>query len=202
MNKDRWLALMSALNFAPSLDCYDELVSAYAEKHRFYHTNKHIEAMLHHFDAVKNLAEHPAELELAIWFHDAVYKAFSKTNELDSAVWAKEFALSNGYDQEGAKRLFNLVMATQHNGEVQGSDQKLIVDIDLSILGATAKIYDEFEKNVRKEYKWVPMFIYRRKRKALLQSFLNAPSIYHLPYFKDKYENAARLNISRAIEQL
>lgn len=202
MNKDRWLALMSALNFAPSLDCYDELVSAYAEKHRFYHTNKHIEAMLHHFDAVKNLAEHPAELELAIWFHDAIYKVFSKTNEFDSAVWAKEFALSNGYGHEGAERIFNLVMATQHNEEVQSSDQKLIVDIDLSILGASVETYDEFEKNVRKEYKWVPMFIYRRKRKALLQSFLNAPSIYHLPYFKDKYENAAKNNINRAIKQL
>ena len=91
--------------------------------------------MLHHFDAVKNLAEHPAELELAIWFHDAIYKVFSKTNEFDSAVWAKEFALSNGYGHEGAERIFNLVMATQHNEEVQSSDQKLIVDIDLSILG-------------------------------------------------------------------
>ena len=65
MNKDRWEALMRALEFNASFDCYDALYAAYSEKHRSYHTVKHIEAMLAHFDAVKDLAERPAELELA-----------------------------------------------------------------------------------------------------------------------------------------
>ena len=202
MNKDRWKALMNALGFEPSMACYESLCAAYTEKHRFYHTDKHIDAMLGHFDAVAHLAERPTELELAIWFHDAIYKALSKTNELDSAVWAKEFALSNGYDQEGADRVYDLIMATLHNGVVKGGDQKLIVDIDLTILGAPNNVYDEFEQNVRKEYKRVPSFIYRRKRKELLKSFLNNDSIYHLDYFKNKYESVARDNINRAIERL
>lgn len=67
MNKIRWEALMSALEFKASFDCYDALYAAYSENHRFYHTVKHIEAMLRHYDAVKDLAERPAELELAIW---------------------------------------------------------------------------------------------------------------------------------------
>ena len=202
MNLDRWKALMNALGFEPSIDCYDSLCAAYTEKLRFYHTDKHIDAMLEHLDAVAHLAVRPAELELAIWFHDAIYKAFSKTNELDSAVWAKEFALSNGYDQEGADRVYDLIMATLHNGEVKDDDQKLIVDIDLTILGAPKNVYDDFERNVRREYKRVPSFIYRRKRKELLKSFLNNNSIYHLDFFKDKYETVARNNINRAIENL
>ncbi len=202
MNKDRWVVLMSVLEFKASFDCYDALYVAYSEKHRFYHTVKHIEAMLGHYDAVADLAARPAELELAIWFHDAIYKPFSKRNELDSAEWAKEFSLSNGYDLEGAERVHSLIMATLHNGEAQDKDQELIVDIDLTILGAPPEVYDEFERNVRKEYKMVPSFIYRKKRKEILKSFLNNSSIYNLDYFKDKYENIARYNINRAIKML
>ena len=193
---------MSALEFKASFDCYDTLYAAYSETHRFYHTVKHIQAMLGHYDVVKDLAERPGELELAIWFNDAIYKVFSKSNELDSAEWAKEFSLSNGYDLEGAERVHGLIMATLHNGMVQDKDQKLIVDIDLTILGASPEVYDEFERNVRKEYKMVPTFIYRKKRKELLKSFLNNASIYNLDYFKEKYESVARHNIKRAIEML
>ena len=195
---------MSAMNFNESHGCYEALHTAYSEKHRFYHTVNHIDAMLQHFDAVKDIAEKPAELELAIWFHDGVYKALSKSNEFDSAVWAKDFCLSCGYDVAGAERVFSLIMTTLHNGETQlnGVDQQLIVDFDLTILGASPDVYDEYERNIRKEYRMVPSFIYRKKRKELLRSFLNDDSLYCLDYFKDKFEVTARQNISRAIEML
>ncbi len=48
----------------------------------------------------------------------------------------------------------------------------------------------------------VPSFIYRKKRKELLKSFLQKDSIYSFDYFKLKYENIARLNIDRAIQAL
>ena len=202
MKKERWLALMNALQFETSLQCHEKLCEAYSEKHRHYHTTKHIEGMLKHYDAVQDLAERPAELELAIWFHDAIYKPFSKTNEFDSAEWAKIFCLANGCDPDAAERVHKLIMATLHNGDVNDNDQKLIVDIDLTILGAASEVYDEFEQNVRKEYKYVPSIIFRSKRKALLRSFLNNPNIYNLDYFQGKFESAARDNISRAIDKL
>ena len=193
---------MSAMLLEPSIDCYDALYRAYSEKHRFYHTVKHIDAMLSHFDEVIDIAENPAEVELAIWFHDAIYKPLSKTNELDSAKWAQEFLSTQGFHEKGVERVYSLIMATLHNGELKTNDEKLIVDIDLTILGSSPDVYDEFERNVRKEYKFVPSFIYRKKRKALLESFLANASIYNLGYFKDKYEKAARENISRTIKLL
>lgn len=202
MTKDRWEALMKAMGLEPSIDCFEELCKAYSEKHRFYHTAEHIEAMLRHFDAVSDIATRPTELELAIWFHDAIYKSLSKTNELDSAKWAREFLATKKYDEEGIERTFKLVMATLHDGEVENNDEKIIVDIDLTILGTSPEIYDEFERNVRKEYKIVPSIIYRKKRKELLKTFLRKASIYNLDYFKDRYEKAARENITRSIENL
>lgn len=186
----------------PSIECFEKLYQAYSEKHRFYHTAQHIEAMLDHLDSTVALSEHPHELELAIWFHDAIYKPFSSTNELDSAKWAKEFLTDNQYSSDGTERVYNLIMATQHNVEVNSVDEQLIVDIDLTILGASATVYDQFEQNIRKEYKLVPSIIYRKKRKELLKSFLSKQSIYNLDYFKEKYEKAARINIKRVIEVL
>lgn len=202
MNKERWQKLMQALGLPPSLDCFKELYSAYSEKHRYYHTTKHIDAMLRHLDTFAHLAERRDEVELAIWFHDAIYKPFSSSNEVDSADWAKEFLLANDYDKDGIQRVHDLIMATLHNGEVSNRDQKLLVDIDLSILGTSAEVYDQFERHVRQEYKLVPSFVYHKKRKQILQSFLARVSIYNLDEFSNQYEQTARENIQRAINNL
>ncbi|XOB90885.1 hypothetical protein ACMC9M_11080 [Pseudomonadota bacterium 24LQ007] len=202
MNQTRWQTLMSALGLPPSEECYHALRAAYSAKHRFYHTVDHIDAMLTHFDGVKEIAEKPEELELAIWFHDAVYKPLSKTNELDSANWAQAFLTAHSYGKADIERVHNLIMATMHNGNVKTPDEHLIVDIDLAILGAPPEVYDQFERNVRKEYRLVPGFIYRKKRKELLRSFLSSGSIYCLELFNERYEDQAKQNLHRAISTL
>lgn len=202
MNPKRWNSLIKSLQLPESSECFERLYQAYCEKHRHYHTIQHIDAMLEHFDQVRTMAEFPSEVEIAIWFHDAIYKPLSKSNEADSAQWAQDFLRSSGYDEQGIQRIYKMIMATAHNGKLKNSDDKLIVDIDLTILGTSPEIYNQFEINVRKEYRIVPSFLYRRKRKELLISFLNQPSIYHLEYFKDKYESSARRNLQLAIERL
>lgn len=202
MTKARWLALMTSLGLKPSLECFETLLQSYAENHRFYHTSQHIAAMLKHFDAVKLLAERPAELELAIWFHDVIYKPLSKNNELNSAIWLERFLRGQNYELEAIERVFNLVMATEHKRLLETNDQKLIVDLDLTILGAEPNVYKEFEVNIRKEYKSVPYFIYKRKRRAVLEAFVNRQSIYSFDFFKSRFEESARENIRIALNDL
>lgn len=59
MDERRWIALMDALGIEHSKSYFDALVTAYTEPHRFYHTVRHIDAMLQHFDHVKGLADNP-----------------------------------------------------------------------------------------------------------------------------------------------
>ena len=158
--------------------------------------------MLRRFDNVEDLADKPQEVELAIWFHDTIYNPLSSSNEIDSAEWAKDFLISSGGDATVAQRVYELIMATKHDGKVVEDDHKLIVDIDLTILGANESVYDEFEANVRKEYKLIPSFIFRRKRKEILKSFLTEKNIYQLDYFAEKFEAQAKENINRAISKL
>ena len=202
MDLKRWLNLMNSFGINSNENVYDSLVKAYSEKHRFYHNAQHIDAVLSHLDKVTNLAENLSEIELALWFHDAVYKPFSKDNELKSAGWSSEFLLSEGVDPEVIKSVHKLIIATIHSASLNCIDEQLIVDIDLTILGSSSLVYDEYEKNIRKEYKWVPKPIYRKKRKELLASFLDCEKIYQTDYFQGKFEKQARLNIKNALIQL
>ena len=93
-------------------------------------------------------------------------------------------------------------MATEHNAIPRMNDEQLIVDIDLSILGCAPETYALFELWVRKEYRLVPNFIYRKKRKAILTGFLDRERIYCHQYFYQQLETSARTNIYHAIKQL
>jgi predicted metal-dependent HD superfamily phosphohydrolase len=81
-------------------------------------------------------------------------------------------------------------------------DAQWVGDIDLAILGQRESVYRQFERDVRSEYRWVRWPRYVAGRSAVLQSFLDRPSIYTTPWFKERYENAARLNLTAAIAAL
>ena len=202
MTEQRWQSVMQHLGIAQNPETYYALLDAYSEKHRRYHTGEHIEAMLKHLDRVQNLANEACEVEIALWFHDAIYQPFSATNELDSANWATEFLSSNGVPQERIDRVYQLIMATVHNTQAKDNDALLLVDIDLSILGAQQATYSQFEKDVRYEYRLVPYFLYRKERKKILASFLERDRLYHHDFFYEKLEKQARINLANAIEML
>lgn len=198
----RWTRLMRQFGLMDNQTTYAELIRAYTEKHRHYHSDTHINACLQHFDAVQCFAEYPAEVELALWFHDAIYKPMSSTNELDSANWCAKFLADNSIADEIIQRVHKLIMATCHSAELVGNDERLVVDIDLAILGAPENVYQVFEASVRNEYQWVPSFIFKNKRKEILQTFLDRHRIYHHAYFYDLLEHRARENLATAISQL
>lgn len=70
---------------------FARLTTAYSEPVRHYHTLAHITDSLYEFDRLIGLAEAPHEIEMAIWFHDAVYDPKAHDNEERSAEWAQDF---------------------------------------------------------------------------------------------------------------
>jgi predicted metal-dependent HD superfamily phosphohydrolase len=149
---------------------FSDLVVRYREPHRRYHTLQHLEECFARFDEIRALAPHPREVELAIWFHDAIYDPRRSDNEARSADWARSIA---------GERVYELVMATRHEAVPQSADAKVLVDVDLWILGAPQERFEEYEAQVREEYGWVPALAYEGKRRQLLESFAARPTIYN-----------------------
>ena len=199
----RWRGMWQQLGAArvdPTL--HKELASRYAEPHRKYHTLRHLEECFAHFDGARALAEHAPEVELGLWFHDAIYEVKRDDNEARSAAWARRSALEAGVPADACERVHALVMATRHQALAQGGDAQLLVDVDLSILGAAPQRFDEYERQIREEYTWVPAFLFRRKRAAILEEFLARPSIFSTGHFRERFEEQARANLERSLRAL
>lgn len=177
----------------------DQLLARHAEPQRHYHTLQHLRECLALFDEVRALAEHPAEVEMALWFHDAIYEVKGSGNEERSAAWAFEALVAAGVGAGPAALVRDLVLVTRHSGSPVSVDEQVLVDIDLSILGADTPRFDEYERQIRAEYSHVPGFLFRRKRKQILQSFLDRPAIYSTAVLRDRLEARARENLRRAI---
>ena len=173
-----------------------DLVRRYAEPHRAYHTMQHIEECLAEFERARHLAADPAAVELALWYHDAVYNPLASDNEERSA----KLAIEGLTDTTFARRVEDLILATKHRVEPTDPDAQLLADIDLSILGQRWERFAEYETQIRKEYAMVPEPIFKVKRAEILRSFLDRARIYSTPFFRDRLEVQARANLKRTLE--
>jgi|SRR6266850_2717862 len=199
----RWNSLwqeLGAAHFDPRL--FDQLIARYSEPHRAYHTVRHVEECLVQLEEARALAEHAPEVELALWFHDAIYDPKRQDSEERSADWAHEAALAAGVAAVSAQRVRALVMATRHKAVPQGADAQVLVDIDLAILGAAPERFDEYERQIREEYAWVPDFLFHRERRRILEDFSARPSIFSTLFFRARLERQARANLARSIAAL
>lgn len=180
----------------------DRLLAAWSEPQRRYHTLRHLSDCLALFETTMHLAERPAEIEIALWFHDAVYELKAKDNEARSADWAERALSEAGVAPDVRGRVRELIMATCHAAQPTSADARLMVDIDLSILGVDPERFDEYEVQVRQEYAWVPRPLFRRKRREILMGFLARPTIYGTPWFQERFDAAARANLQRSVARL
>ncbi len=202
MNIECWHALLNRFGIPPESETFSMLKAAYSEKHRAYHTTRHIDECLGLADEFGPLARQPEEVKLALWFHDAIYESMSSSNEERSAEWAARFMREAGLPRESIDRVRSHIQATRHVAESAEPDSQLVVDIDLAILGADRARYEEFERDVRIEYRWVPGILYRSKRAEILKSFLDRPRIYQWEPLHQRFERSARENVAWAIRAL
>lgn len=199
--EERWRALWKHLGVpAPSADTFREIVAAYGEGHRRYHTLEHVLDCLLVFDQFEHLATRPAEIEVALWFHDAVYHTERDDNEEASARWAARVLGAAGVEREAVNRIRRMILATTHHEDPPATpDEALALDIDLSILGRQPEEFAAYQERVRREYAWVPDAAYHRARADILNRFLERESIFRTPEVRAKYERAARSNLGSSL---
>jgi predicted metal-dependent HD superfamily phosphohydrolase len=200
-----WVRLLARYGVAPA-DAYpifDRLVSAHTEPHRHYHNLDHLSEMFKVAGKLADAATDPAAIQLAIWFHDAVYDPRAKDNEEQSATLAIESLRPLGIPEETLQHIAAMIRATAHAaaGDVD-SDAAVLLDADLAILSAEEKRYARYAADVRREYERVPDDAYWAGRTKVLQSFLDRPRIYRTERMHAAADAAARANLRAEIERL
>ncbi len=187
------------------------LIKNYSQKFRAYHNTGHLKELFNYFDVYKERLEHPSEVTLAIFYHDIIYSIWKKDNEEQSAVLAGEHlhrlqvsALSAeglALDEASIERIKTHILATKTHKAVH-EDTKWMVDFDLAVLGQTPDEYLAYAKNIRKEYRKIPLVLYRPGRKKVLAHFLAKQHIYATREFQNTYEEQARENLSRELASI
>ncbi|MBW4473599.1 MAG: hypothetical protein KME45_24970 [Stenomitos rutilans HA7619-LM2] len=185
-----------------SAELFAQLLEAYRQPHRAYHTVAHIEACLHQLNVAATEAERFTEVEVALWFHDAVYDLQATDNEAQSALWASQALQQSGVSAVVCDRITAMILATTHDRSPATHDGALLLDIDLSILGQAPKAFAVYEQHIRTEYHWVTEEGYRAGRSAVLERFLARSTIYYTPFFRERLEAQARWNLEQSIAAL
>jgi predicted metal-dependent HD superfamily phosphohydrolase len=200
---EHWRECFAALGLAaPPEQDFARLAGRYSEPHRAYHTLQHLEECFRAFAGVTSEAQSPGAVGIALFYHDAIYDTYARDNEEKSAELARQMLTSVGAEAALFKYVTDLILVTRHAAMPATLDQKLVVDIDLSILGAPTERFDEYEQQVRREYSWVDETIFRSVRSKILQEFLARPAIYSTTSFRDRLEDSARENLKRSIAAL
>ncbi len=169
-----------------------ELTHRYQEPHRHYHSLEHIAAMLH----AGRTFPLDDEQTMAVWFHDAIYDARSKTNEEDSAALAGDRLRTAGWPLERIQRVQGIVLDTKrHLPKTPAA--AAVLDLDLMSL---ALPWPEFARNteaIRREYAHVPDADFAAGRRAFFATMLQRERLFFTA-FGATLEAAARANLQRA----
>jgi predicted metal-dependent HD superfamily phosphohydrolase len=199
--RTRWEALARRTGIAhgDGTALLAELIAAYAQNGRHYHNLDHIAALCDLLDRHGDSVRNRDALELAIFFHDAVYEPIRSDNEAASAALARERLTGLGIAENLIAEVERMILATRHGASAAdaGSDPDLalLLDLDLSILAAERATYTAYAEAIRREYAIVPDAIYRPGRRRVLADFLARPRIYATPRLRDLWEAAARSNL-------
>ncbi|MFB9076624.1 hypothetical protein ACFFLS_25455 [Flavobacterium procerum] len=177
-----------------------DLEKAYSTKSRHYHNLTHLKEMITSFEVYRDKLENPNEVLFSIFYHDFVYSASKKDNELKSA----EFALSILPENVSLNKqlVFDAICATQLHAHNTIKDINWLIDFDLKILAKDWEDYKIYFEQIRKEYRIYPDFLYKPGRAKALKHFLENEYIFQTDEFRSLYEEKARANIEKEISIL
>ncbi|GAB5398717.1 MAG: hypothetical protein Aureis2KO_03020 [Aureisphaera sp.] len=180
-------------------DCWQELETLYSQPSRHYHNLNHVNHMINGLETFKDKVVHWDTLLFAIFYHDAVYHVKRQDNEIKSADLMEEHLGRTSFSKISMCR--QLIEATKRH-ESYDDDMRVLMDLDLAILGQDSDDYNRYAKNIRKEYSVYPGFLYRKGRRKVLKHFLEKDRIFKTDHYSKTLEGKARENLNRELQTL
>jgi predicted metal-dependent HD superfamily phosphohydrolase len=204
--RERWGLLLEWLGLPPVfLAAGERLLARYSEPGRHYHDASHILACLDALEAYPDPIDAPDEVELALWYHDAVYdpQAGPGSNELASAEYFRREFGELAAGRIATEEVAGLILATRHRPGPPGPrDAGLVADIDLAILGAPPARYRSYRDAVRREFSFLDDTQWETGRRAFIRQLLGREWLYHTRHYRRLSEDQARANLRIEFESL
>ncbi|CAM3435958.1 hypothetical protein [Flavobacterium chungbukense] len=179
---------------------WKNLEKEYSKKSRHYHNLTHLKEMIASFEVYRDEIQNPDEILFSIFYHDFVYSASKKDNELKSAEYALSVLPENS--NLNKQLIFDAICATQQHQHNSIEDINWLIDFDLKILAKDWDDYKIYFEQIRKEYRIYPDFLYKPGRAKALKHFLENEFIFQTEEFRNLYEDKARQNIEKEISIL
>ena len=107
-----WQRAWAALGQQAPDGLMQRLLAAWAEPQRHYHSQQHLHECLALLEPALDLAQHPGEVELALWFHDAIYDPTRNDNEAESARLAEDRLAAMGEPADFITEVSRLILLT------------------------------------------------------------------------------------------
>lgn len=197
--KHVWFELHQHYDFSEPQQIYNELIAAYSERQRAYHTVQHLYECLSLMEAVQYELNDPYAVALALWFHDVIYEPQALDNELKSAELFEQL-MAQDLQLDTMQKIKRWILATQKHGSTDETDLQFLLDIDLAILAATPERFIQYEQQIQQEYAWVDPEVYAIKRKEVLKHFYQSEPLYQTAYFQKNFELNVKQNLKKILE--
>ena len=182
----------------------DELITRHTEGHRHYHGLKHLlELWTWHLE--NGGTEDDFIIKYAIAYHDCVYDPKRDDNEAKSnEIWLQH-AATLGLPANMIQAVSNCILATaRHLIRAVTTEEfpdyvQWFCDLDLIPLAAAPEAFRVNGFNIRQEYSYVPEADFAKGRRAFYVTMLEAPRLYLTDALHQKYDPAARNNLTWAL---
>lgn len=184
-------------NIMPGHDAlFLDLLDRWGEEHRKYHGRTHLLAVLEALDLLAEPADPPRTVQLAAWFHDAVYRGSAGQDEEDSARLAEERLAHAGLPAADIEEVARLVRLTSdHRPDPGDDDGALLCDADLSVLGGEPEPYARYVAAVRQDYAHIGDADFAAGRAAVVRHLLKLDPLFHSERARELWLEAARRNL-------
>ncbi len=203
MLKQTFIELLSKYTDNKDLitDLWNEIEQNYSKKNRYYHSLIHLENLLQLLTEIQQLIEDYDTLLFTLFYHDLIYDSLKSDNEKQSSEVAEKRLQQLSIPLDKIEKCKAQILATKNHNLSSDEDTNYFTDADLSILGQSWDVYSVYSQNVRKEYSVYPDFMYNSGRKKVLRHFLEMDKIFKTDYFYNKFEQQARINLVKELNQ-
>lgn len=200
---DAWAELIARHSAHPdALAVGSDLVAAWAEPHRRYHSIAHLLDILVRVDQLADYADDPDAVRLAAWYHDCVYDGLPDDEERSARRAEDELSrldVAPGMVDEVARLVR---MTVSHDPAPGDRNAEVLSDADLASLALPRDLYRLNTADIRAEYAHIPDEVFRKGRLQVLVSLLEGPGLFRTEAGRQWWEAAARDNLRAELATL